>query len=331
MGIRRLIHAAIAMAALFAGNALALVPESGLWGSFGEPGRGMSIEVQDDNMFVTYYGYQPDGVMSAFYTSLGKYNPATGVMTGYFASARNGQCYGCPPREPTLTDLGQVRFEFTTRTTGKMFLPGVASPINIVRSVLRGFPIDSRDELYGTWTETHGISGLYFGDLLWFRLPYESSTLTNAFSGTRVDTTRILLGSALSPSSGNSILVLIDSSTSYYTAIAFTPTMDHWIGRSWTYLKTGTISGNGLASFGSRLLGKVYSEQSSASGIAEIAGSWADANVVSEQAAAASAKATTDAAVGGNPESVMIDEAPVAFSLIQQRLSDLTAQMHLSQ
>lgn len=330
MQIRRFLLTIVAIAGFYAANAMALLPEAGLWGGPGEDGRGLSIEIQDDNMFVTFYGYEPDGVRSAFYTSLGKYNLATGVMTGYFAAARNGQCYGCAPRSPILTDLGDVRFEFDTRTTGRMFLPGVAFPIEIARSVLRGSAIDSRDELYGTWTETHGAQGFYFGDTLWFRSPYASTTLANAFSGERVDSGRALLGSAGAPGSDDSIFVLIDSSPSYYTAIAFTPTLDHWIGRSWTYLKTDTISGNGLSSFGNRLLGRVYSEQSNASAVATVAGSWKDANVASEQAAAASAKATADAAVGGNPESVMIDETSIKFSTLQKTFSDLAAQMRLS-
>ena len=331
MGIRRLFGAALVATLWFAGSATALVPETGLWGGVGEDGRGLSIEIQDDNMFVTYYGYESDGVRSAFYTSLGKYNPATGVMIGYFAAARNGQCYGCPPRSPQLTDLGQVRFEFTTRVKGRMFLPGVAQPINIDRSVLRGSSIDLRDELYGTWNETHGDFGVYFGDVLWFRLPYDSATSTNGFSGTRLGTNRPLLGGSIADTGLGTILVLIDSSTSYYTAIAFTPSIDHWIGRSWTYLKTSSVSGAGLPSFGNRVVGRVYSELFATSAPESLAASWADANVAAEESARANAVATTASAAGGNPDSVLIDEESVPFVVIQQKLAEMAAQMRLSQ
>lgn len=37
-------------ACLISGAAHALIPETGLWGGLGEPGRGLSIELQDDNM-----------------------------------------------------------------------------------------------------------------------------------------------------------------------------------------------------------------------------------------------------------------------------------------
>ena len=331
MGIRRLFGAALVATLWFAGSATALVPETGLWGGVGEDGRGLSIEIQDDNMFVTYYGYESDGVKSAFYTSLGKYNPGTGVMIGYFAAARNGQCYGCPPRSPQLTDLGQVRFEFTTRIKGRMFLPGVAQPINIDRSVLRGSPIDLRDELYGTWTETHGALGLYFGDILWFRLPYDSATTTNGFSGTRFGTNRQLLGTSGTGVTAGTTFVLIDSSASYYTAIAFMPNIDHWVGQTWTYLKTSSISGSGLTSFGNRTLGRVYSEMAATSAPASLAASWADTNVAAEESAGASAAATAAAAVGGNPQSVLIDEDTLPFAVIQQKFAEMEAQMRLSQ
>ncbi len=312
-------------------SAHVLSPEPGLWGGPGENGRGLSIEIQDDNMFVTYYGYQPDGVKSAFYTSLGKINPATGVMTGYFAAAQNGQCYGCPHRDPQLTDLGQVRFEFTSRTSGRVFIPGVGSPIKIDRSVLRvGNTWNSRDELYGIWNETSGAAGLYFGDNLWFRYPNDSSSTTNGFSGTRTDTTRQLLGSSLPDGSSNAIFVLIDTSANYYTAIAFTPSGDHWFGRTWTYLKTSSLSGDGLPSFGNRSLGRVFSEAALAQHPA-IAGPTQDVEAAFETSAVSRASATTDAASSGNPATVKIDQLDVPFDVIRRKAEELAGQMRLSQ
>lgn len=317
---------------LFANYAQALVPETGLWGGLGEGGRGLSIELQDDNMFVTYYGYQPDGVKSAFYTTLGKYNPTTGIMIGYWAAAQNGQCYGCPPREPQLTNLGNVKFEFFTRTTGRVTFPGNIV-VNIVRSVLRvGNTWNDRQELYGTWNEVHGALGTYFGDVLWFRNPFDDTTLTNGFSGQRVNTTRLLVGASTSPGSPETILVLIDTSTNYYTAIAFTPAGNAWTGRSWTYLKTSTLSGNGLESIAFKTLGKVYSELSFGSTAPSTSNvSHLESIEAAEASAQVQAKATSDAAMGGDPETVTIDKTVIQFGDLKRHAEEMAAKLRMMQ
>lgn len=290
-------------------TARALIPESGLWFTPGQGGRGLSIEMQDDNMFVTFYGYQPDGTKSAFYTSLGRYNAVTGVMTGYFAAAENGQCYGCAYRAPTLTDLGQARFQFTTRTTGQVTLPGnVVFPIS--RQVLRGNAWSDREELYGVWQIVDG-SGVYFGESVWFSSP--STTVANGFNGSRWGTTRILVGGSTTAGSSWSTSVLIDSSASYYSFYAFNPTGNGWTGRSWTFLKSGSISGLGLESIGYKAFGREFaitastlaSAQSSMSALAaEVA---AEARVLAAQEAAGTT--STDAVLIGDVSVSMADLA----------------------
>ena len=304
------------------GSAQALVPETGLWGGLGENGRGLSIEIQDDNMFVTYYGYQPDGGKSAFYTSLGKYNPTTGVMTGYFAAAENGQCYGCPPRAPTLTDLGQVRFEFTSRTTATMRLPGVTNPINIVRSVLRGNTWADRQELYGVWQIVDG-AGIWFGEAVWFKEP--STTVANGFNGTRWGTTRLLVGGPMSSTSGWSTSILIDASTSYYSFYAFNPTGNGWAGRSWTFLKSENLSGSGLPSTGFKTLGKEFAIAGATLSNPGAAASVSDA--VSEATAEARHLATREAAAAGSVESVQIGDTTVPLAELAASAASLKAQI----
>lgn len=241
---------------------------------------------------VTYYGYQPDGVKSAHYTTLGKYNPSTGVMTGYFAASENGQCYGCSPRSPQLTDLGEVRFEFTSRTTGRMRLPGVAAPIDIVRSVLRvGNTWEDRQELYGVWHIVDAGLTTYFGEALWFQ--NESASVANGFNGVRWGTTRLLVGGPMSSSSAWSVSVLVDFSASYYSFYAFVPSGNGWVGRNWTYLKTSQLSGSGLVSMGFKTLGKQFA----------LAGaSTASADGVSEEASEANAEARFLAGSTGDAE-----------------------------
>lgn len=55
----------------YSGVASAFTPANGLWGINaelnGSPGRGFQIEVENETVVLTYYGYRPDG-SSAFFS-----------------------------------------------------------------------------------------------------------------------------------------------------------------------------------------------------------------------------------------------------------------------
>jgi hypothetical protein len=236
----------------FAGTAYGVVPESGLWWNPAESGRGYGIEVQDDTVFIVYYGFQPSGGMSAFFESAGTLNPTTGVVNAYWASAVGGQCFGCTYRPSQLSSLGQARFEFTSSKTGRILLPG-----NLTIPIQRQVFINTapRDSMFGTWHLTEGALGLYFGENLWISTPETSPA--GGFSGRRVDggSQRILVGGP-HPSLPNTMTILLDSSATYYRFYAFEWSFNRWVGQSWTYLKTSQPTGAGLIFFGSRLLGR---------------------------------------------------------------------------
>lgn len=238
----------------------AVIPEAGLWWNPAEGGRGYGIEMQDDSVFVTYYGYQPDGTRSAFYTTFGKLNSDTGTMTGYWAAAESGQCFGCPHRQPQLTDLGTATLRFTSPMTGEITLPGnIRIPIR--RQLLVGASHHDPVAMLGIWTITSGAIGIYFGDLLWFNRVEPGAQ--NRYSGHRVDAnSRILLGGPTGAATGLPMIMLVDSSTSYYTAYAYDNALNFMGGRSWTYLKSSEPSGAGLIFFGKRLMGHMHALQS---------------------------------------------------------------------
>lgn len=242
----------------FASIAHGVVPESGLWWNPAESGRGYGIEVQDDTVFIVYYGFQPSGGMSAFFESAGTLNPTTGVVNAYWASATGGQCFGCTYRPSQLSSLGQARFEFTSSKTGRILLPG-----NLTIPIQRQVFINTapRDSMFGTWHLTEGALGLYFGESLWISTPENSPA--GGFSGRRVDggSQRILVGGP-HPSLPNTMTILLDSSATYYRFYAFEWSFNRWVGQSWTYLKTSQPTGAGLLFFGSRLLGKNLSAAS---------------------------------------------------------------------
>jgi hypothetical protein len=252
----------LALALLFvATSSSAVIPEPGLWWNPTEGGRGYGIEMQDDNVFVTYYAYQPDGTKSAFYTTFGKLNARTGVMTGYWAAAQNGQCFGCPHRSPQLSDLGTARLEFSSPMTGMLTLPGnILIPIQ--RQLLVGETHRDPIAMLGLWTTTTGGLGVYFGDVLWLKAVEPGAE--RRFSGHRDGSpNRPLLGQPTGEPTGLPMVMLVDTSTSYWTGYAFDNSINRMAGRSWTYLKAGGRPvGAGLAFTGDRLLGNTHASQS---------------------------------------------------------------------
>jgi hypothetical protein len=234
--------------------ASAVLPEQGLWWNPAEGGRGYGIEVQDNYIFVTYYGYTGTGV-SAFYTSGGTYNIITNTATVFFAALSNGQCFGCVYLgDPDVEVIGNATLTFFSPMTGRIDLPnGVSIPIQ--RQLF--FDSQPRTNLYGTWHLTTGSLGVYFGQALWIQAPNDE--LEGGFVGRVIDgsSARILVGS---PLDDGTVAILVDSSTSYYQFYVFEWSVNRWVGYSWTYLKTSEPSGSGLQFFGSRLLGKAFSE-----------------------------------------------------------------------
>lgn len=314
------ICAAVALYLLSAGTSHGVVPESGLWWNPAEGGRGYGIELQDDLVFVTYYAYQPDGTLSAFYTTLGTLDPDTGIVEGYWAAARNGQCFGCAYRAPELTELGQARLQFFTPSTGRLTLPGNLQ-IPIERQLfVHELP---RDDMYGTWHLTSGALGVYFGEFLWIREPDDA--LEGGFIGQRIESTRILVG-APHPSEPGVMAILVDSSTSYYTLYLFEWSFNRWGGNSWTYLKTDEPSGPGLTFFGSRLLGRNLSDNALRT--------TADASGKSH--AAVGATAITDEAKarlggGDDPERIKLESAEMTIGGVREVARELAlrvAQQH---
>ncbi len=254
----RFLSAAIGIAA--STYSWAVIPESGLWWNPNEPGRGYTIELQNDSMFVAFYGYQPDGSRSAFYTSFGRFDSRSSQMRAPFYSAKDGQCFGCSHRAPELTELGEAHFSFSSPTQGTIRLPGNLQ-VAIQRMPLVGDSQHSPLAMLGVWTIVDGDRS-FFGEALWFR--QVTNDIENGFAGHRVGSSnRPALGGPTNNPQLPAMLVLLDSSASHYTAYAFDNSYNRWVGRSWTYPKSGQLSGPGLTSVAHRLIGNAHAQQSS--------------------------------------------------------------------
>lgn len=220
------------------------MPESGIWWNSAENGRGFVIEIQDNTVFMGTFLYDQNG-NATWYSAAGPMATST-RFTAKLQGYQGGQCITCPYSAPTpVGDVGDITVDFTSANTATVtWVGGVTS---IQRFDFAGLSV-SPNSLLGEWAIVEGSSSfpLYFGERITFNGTMQDTQGGGYFaSGSRTGSPS---RPALGKDYGGSVayLILLDSSTSYYTAYQFTMTALNRIeGLSWTYLKTGTLSGSG--------------------------------------------------------------------------------------
>ena len=98
-------------------------PETGWWWNASEGGRGFSIEVQGDNLFIAGFMYDGGG-NPVWYVSAGKMTTPT-LYQGTWAQYQNGQAMGGPARTASVknANVGGVSISFSSTTTATLLLP----------------------------------------------------------------------------------------------------------------------------------------------------------------------------------------------------------------
>lgn len=151
-----------ALTLCIAGQSAAFTPESGFWWNPNESGRGYSIEIQDNFMFLAAYVYDGTG-LPVWFTAQGTVsvtdlNNNLAVYTGTLNRSVNGQCVGtataCPPRLPTTTlgAGGNFRVDFHSETRATLTWAGGTTPIQRFDYALTPPGGDPRtDALLGQW------------------------------------------------------------------------------------------------------------------------------------------------------------------------------------
>ena len=252
------------LAALVPCISFAILPESGWYWNPAQSGRGFNIEIQDNLLFVAAFGYdtagQPDwwvagGPMQSDRTFTARASRVTG-----------GQCFGCPYSAPALTDAGALTITFSDEGHATVVFMG--ETMTLQRQDFANLTLNP-DGLYGEWAITEGEPEIpvYFGDRLSFSGPVTTGGLTYASGGrTGNVTTRTALGRF--DSSLNLWTILVDSSASYYTTYRFRFTgLNHLEGQAWTYLKTESLSGQGVFFVGNRSKSRARVNGSNAPGV----------------------------------------------------------------
>lgn len=98
-------------------------PEAGIWWNPSEPGRGFSIEVQGNSLFLGGYMYDAGGD-TLWYASVGAMADSANYQ-GSWQQYANGQTMTGPYNAPVVIDsaVGQVALRFLSTTNGVLTLP----------------------------------------------------------------------------------------------------------------------------------------------------------------------------------------------------------------
>jgi hypothetical protein len=182
--MKALLAAALLSASLCA---RAFMPAGGLWvinsENTGQSGRGFQLEVENEVLVFTYYGYRADG-SSVFYLAAGpiRNNTFSAAVTEY----QGGRPLGAAYKPATaLESVGTVTLSFTSGLHGSITLPGEV-PMAISKFAF-GYP-SGPDGLLGTWLMTYLISGLKVTEV--YALNTKLSTSTSTGNGIVTDPAR---------------------------------------------------------------------------------------------------------------------------------------------
>lgn len=136
--------------ALSSWNALAFQPANGIWEISAEnpnqPGRGMQIEVQNNVLILSVYGYTAGGG-ATFYLAAGPMNGSS--FSASLDQYADGTVVGGAYRPARfIGSAGTVTIQFSSGVSGSIQFPG--EPAKAISKSLIAFP-DAPTGLLGTW------------------------------------------------------------------------------------------------------------------------------------------------------------------------------------
>ncbi|MFC4819508.1 hypothetical protein [Dokdonella ginsengisoli] len=244
----------LALACFSAGAAAQTIPPvDGFYLDPGQGGRGYAVETQDDQMFVALFNYDEDS-RPTFYTIQGTWNPATRrVNNASLYQVSSGPWIGGAYMQPgPAINKGPVTLEFPTPTTGRLVYNGRTSTL---QRFLFGYGASASSLMQGAWHTTFG-SVVAFGDFIEVTGPCtlsSCSTIPEAFVGRRLgSSSNVLVGGKLPD---GRVMILLDSSPSYYALYVFELRVNQWVGFENTFLKTETDTPtSGVTMVAARLL-----------------------------------------------------------------------------
>lgn len=242
---------------LFLNTSQAVQPVEGNWFNPDASGRGATIEIQNGIMIVTFFGYGSDRT-NRWWQGVGfETFHGSGVYEGDLNSLEGGQCFGCSYEFPTVNSdnsLGQFSVSFNTWTSAVFSWSGGSETLLKIDVGYGG----QKSYLYGVWSmlsffssgPTTGEEALTFYD------EFEGSDGTQYVLGNRtgyIDNYLALASLAEDGSGTEALLILLDSSTSYYRLYLMQFNENKASGKCWLYRKDESPTGAGLDCAGAKL------------------------------------------------------------------------------
>jgi hypothetical protein len=178
MSLRNLVVALFALVVSL--SASAFMPAGGLWvvnsEAHGKPGRGFTIEVENEFIVFTYYGYRHDGT-AVFYQAAGPV--ANNTFSAVLQEYADGTFLGGSTVDAHATGgPGTVSMTFYSGLNGTITLPGEGP--KAISKFEFGYSTDPRS-LLGTWLMVVPALGTVVGN-------YETLTTVGAASSTGTGT-----------------------------------------------------------------------------------------------------------------------------------------------
>lgn len=156
--------------------AAAFTPENGFWWNASEAGRGFTIEIQDNFLFMIGYVYRQDG-SATFVTTQGLMQ-GNAAYQGVLDTFSNGQCIGCPYNGfPNIQPgaAGPVSIIFDSEITATMTWNGGVTRLTRFDFYLtRGQTPPRIEQMLGEWQNLLDYADVltdqypFFGDVLVF-------------------------------------------------------------------------------------------------------------------------------------------------------------------
>ncbi len=210
-------------------------PIDGLWWNPLESGRGWTIETQNDVTVVAHFTFAADG-RSTFFTTSGTWNGFTRTLTSTLTGFTAGQCVGCAYVPPINSNLGEMRFVFSSTNRGSAIYPnGTTIPIQKFDFIYG----DPRAYLKGQWASVWVSStGSDFANFINFTANCSSCTTPNSVEGQLIYNRagRPVLGAPVS--GGGVYLIIVDSTTSFFDYYYVLPDSNRWTGVACTAMKS---------------------------------------------------------------------------------------------
>lgn len=214
----------------------AIDPENGWWWNPAESGRGFNIEVQHDTVFIATFIYDAAGNPEWF---SGGGQLVNDRWDGDLQRFEGGQCPSCSYTPPSAA--GTLSFAITFTDTSAARVQMGSRTIDIER-----FPFafdGSVDDFLGAWSVVSRPGFLTDGEFLVFTGHITLDNGAPALAGVRGDTSR---PAVLSRVNDDVLLVLLDSSTSFYKWWLVTPAgFNRLAGEFWLQEKSEAVPSPG--------------------------------------------------------------------------------------